>query len=264
VLTFGIDKVRALPVPWPTVPVSWVVLDKLRSQPFRFRDALGPSRLAALVIVTAAVAAAVALTTSALAGPTFTPATRAYLASATTAALAAQNSDATVGSLAVTLTVPISGDFTITVPVGTVRLQGSARSGVATGSLQTITVSEGRNWAPGWSVSGQESDLTSRGRAARRTIPGTDLGWVPSGTGTDAATLGPTVRPGSPGLGSAGALLAEAKGSGIGTQTLGAELTLIIPGSGTAAPYSGLLTITYLESGSLPASSGQTSFPQTG
>jgi hypothetical protein len=52
--------------------------------------------------------------------------------------------------------------------------------------------------------------------------------------------------------------------SGVGTSTLSAELTLAVPTSARTASYSGLLTITYLETASLPALPGAGQLPQAG
>lgn len=215
---------------------------------------------------------------------TFIPATHAYLASATTSAatpVAGNNG----GSISITLTVPPggsgsggsgsggsgsggstpTGDFTVTVQPGTVTLQDVGQSGVAVGALQTITVSETRDPAPGWSVRGQESDFTGKRGARPRTIAGTALGWVPAGTLAAGARLGPAVNPGNPGIGDSGPVLAAADpGSGVGTSTISAALTLLVAGSEEAGPYTGLLTITYVESGPLPASTGQPGLPPAG
>jgi hypothetical protein len=117
---------------------------------------------------------------------------------------------------------------------------------IATGMLQAITLAEYRNYLPGWSVTGQASNLTAAGQP----ISGTQLGWIPAGSLVGGAKLGSPVAPGHPGLGSAGAVLAAAApGSGIGTDTLGAELLLAVPAGAESGPYSGTLTITYLEAG---------------
>ena len=156
------------------------------------------------------------------------------------------------GTVPVTVAVPASGAFTVTVTPGTVNLGEQVGNPlVATGLLQPVTVADTRNTYPGWSVSGQESVFTGSGTAAGSVIPGDQLGWVPTGTVADGATLGPTVAAGtSPGLGDTPQVLAEATpGNGVGTSTLGANLTLDIPGPALAGPYSGSLTITFVESG---------------
>lgn len=144
----------------------------------------------------------------------------------------------------VTATVPVSGSFTFTVAAGTVNLTVSGSS--ATGALPAVTVSDTRNSFPGWSVSGQESDFTGSGTAAGSTISGNQLGWMPTDTSLGTGvTLGGTVAPGSPGLGTTPAVLASAHaGSGFGTSVLGANLTVAIPALARAGDYAGSLTVT--------------------
>jgi hypothetical protein len=124
----------------------------------------------------------------------------------------------------------------------------------ATGLLTDATVTDTRNTLPGWSVLGQESVFTGSGTATGFSIPADDLGWVPIAIDplTGGATLGPPVAPGtSPGgLGDTAAVLAEAAaGSGLGVNTLSADLTLNIPAGTRAGQYTGSFTITYLEVG---------------
>jgi phosphate transport system substrate-binding protein len=150
-----------------------------------------------------------------------------------------------------TVTVPASGSFTLTVATGTVTLTSDAAGDTATGVLNPITVSDTRNTYPGWSVTGQTSDFTGGGTASGSTISGNQLGWVPAGSSLAAgATLGSTVTPAAPGLGSAAAVLASAApGGGVGTSSLGANLTLDIPVTAAAGPYLSTLTITAVTTG---------------
>jgi hypothetical protein len=163
----------------------------------------------------------------------------------------------TGGSEAVIVTVPPTGTFTITVVPGTVTMQRTRGRLVATGMLQDVTVTDTRNYAPGWSVSGQESLFTASG--TRATFPGDDLGWVPVAVSplVRGASLGPAVAPGTRrhGLGTGSVLAYADAGSGIGTNTLSASLTLDIPNSALANLYTGSLTITYLETGPQPGAS---------
>ena len=64
------------------------------------------------------------------------------------------------------------------------------------------------------------------------------LGWTPTDTSLAVgAATGDPVAPGSPGLGSTAAVLAQAPaGGGFGTSVLGANLTLAIPATATARP----------------------------
>ncbi len=162
----------------------------------------------------------------------------------------------TAGTAPVSVTLPPTGALTVTIAPGTVNLVESASSGmlVATGVLNDITVADTRNYLPGFSVLVQESMFTGSGSAAGFTMSGDDLGWVPIAvsTLTGGVTLGPTVAPGtSPGgLGDTGAVLAEAlPGSGYGTSTFSANLTLDIPEAARPGPYAGSLTITYIDAG---------------
>lgn len=146
-------------------------------------------------------------------------------------------------------TLAESGTFTVTIASGTVNLAVSGLT--ATGSLEDITVTDTRSDSPGWSVSGQDSGFTGFGTAAGWSISGDQLGWAPAAVGAlqGGATLGGTVAPVSPGLGSAAAMLAAAPpGCGLGTNVLSANLTLAIPPS-AAGPYSGAMTITYIAAG---------------
>jgi len=230
----------------------------------------------------------------------FSPATTAYLASATTTAAAQVpgSTGSTGGSITITFTVPpnssgtgagsgtgtgtgsgtgtgtgsgtgagagsgsATGNFTVTVQPGTVVLQEVGRSGVATGTLQEMTVTDSRSPAPGWYVLGQESDFIGSRGADPRTISGNALGWIPAGTVARGAFLGPAVAAGHPGLGTkAGLLAAAAAGSGLGTSTLSADLTLMIPASAATSTYIGTLTITYVEAWPVTSATGQTALP---
>jgi hypothetical protein len=154
------------------------------------------------------------------------------------------------GSEPVAVSVPPGGAFTLTVAPGTVDLAVSGLT--ATGTLQDITVSDTRNTYPGWSVSGQTSDFTGSGTAAGSTVSGNQLGWVPIVVGSleDGATLGGTVAPASPGLGSTAATLASAAANcGFGTNVMSANLTLAIPSLATAGPYGSIMTITAVVTG---------------
>jgi hypothetical protein len=57
--------------------------------------------------------------------------------------------------------------------------------------------------------------------------------------------LGPVVAPTLPGLGTTAAILASAAaGTGFGTSTVGANLTLAIPPIATSGAYTSVLTLT--------------------
>jgi hypothetical protein len=158
----------------------------------------------------------------------------------------------TAGTIPINVTVPTTGTLTVTVAAGTVSLSlsGSGSTLTATAPMNNVTVSDTRNSAPGWSVSGQESIFTNTA-VSTETIPADDLGWAPTAVNplVGGAVLGPTVAPGtSPnGLGDAAQVLASATaGNGVGTNTLSATLTLDVPSTTPAGAYTGNLTITYL------------------
>lgn len=195
----------------------------------------------------------------------FTPANTGYLASAAADGALSAASDPEAGTVDLTVSVPLAGSFVVTVTPGTVTLQKPTKLGVATGVLQQVTLSETRNWYPGWSVSGQVSDVIAKGHSTRQTISGTQLGWAPTGMLTDGAILGPAIAPNSPGLGATGGVLASAAtGSGVGTETLSAALTLVMPASAASGPYRGLLTITYVESAVQASASSPSLVPSVG
>jgi phosphate ABC transporter phosphate-binding protein len=160
----------------------------------------------------------------------------------TTATGGAPGSGADVEPL--TIAVPQTGSFSLTVPAGTVNLSVAGQT--AAGALNPITVADTRNSYPGWSVSGQESSFAGSGTAAGSTIPGNQLGWTPIAiTLGGGANLGAPVGPADPGMGTTPATLAYAEaGSGYGTSTLGANLYLAIPPTAAAGPYLGTLTVT--------------------
>jgi hypothetical protein len=94
--------------------------------------------------------------------------------------------------------VPQGCAFTLTVAPGTVNLTVSGAT--ATGTLEDVTVTDTRNYYPGWSVSGQTSSFDGSGAAAGSTFSGNQLGRVPTAVGSleDGASLGGTAAPVSP------------------------------------------------------------------
>jgi hypothetical protein len=179
----------------------------------------------------------------------FTPTSTKYAISADDLSLTVTAAGSSAGGEPITVTLPVSGIFTVSIASGTVRLTASGRS--ATGTLQDVTVSDTRNSFPGWSASGQESDFAGSGTAASATIPGDQLGWTPAVVGSlqGGATLGPSVAPAAPGLGATAAVLASAAaGNGVGTNVLTANVDLLIPDGQQPGTYTGSLTITYVES----------------
>jgi hypothetical protein len=173
-----------------------------------------------------------------------TPVTSVTLTAASTAATGTHQS---AGSVPITLTVPVGGAFTVTITLGAVPLTVSGS--MAMGILPDVTVTDTRNYYPGWYVTGQEADFTTAGG---RAISGNQLGWAPAVVGSlhDGAVLGGAVAPGHPGLGTTPATLAAAApGNGFGTNKLSAILTLVIPAQASGRRDLGVLTLTYVEAG---------------
>ncbi len=154
------------------------------------------------------------------------------------------------GTIPLAVSVPQSGSFSLTVDsTDVVTLAATGLS--ATGATTPITVADSRNTYPGWSVSGQDSAWTGTGTAAGGTFTGNQLGWTPTDTAlAPAVTLGSPVTAGSPGLGTAAPLASvhAGLGNGYGTTTLGAGLTLAIPATAPAGPYTSGLTISAVTS----------------
>ena len=175
----------------------------------------------------------------------FIPASGEHQASAATAAAIGSGSDPTAGTVPLSMIIPVSGYFTFTVIPSLVPLTGRDSAPDATGLMQGITLTDTRNYLPGWSVTGQAANLTAGGQP----LPASQLGWVPTGTVKGGATLGPPVTPGNPGLGTPAILASALPGSGFGTDRLGAMLLLQIPSGAGADIYTGALTITVLASG---------------
>jgi hypothetical protein len=161
-------------------------------------------------------------------------------------------SPAVAGIVPILVTVPRSGWFTVTFDPGAAQLTPSGS--IAHGMLPDVTVTDTRNYYPGWSLSGQASTFTDS--SSGQSVSGKHLGWVPAVVGSlhGGAKLGGAVEPEPPGLGSAPASLAYAvAGCGFGTNVLSAKLTLAIPET-ERGRYSGIVTVTYVES--LSASTG--------
>jgi hypothetical protein len=181
----------------------------------------------------------------------YTPTSSSYNSSTGTLSLTVSAAPPNSGTEPIAVTVPASGTFTLTVAAGTVNLAVSGAT--ATGALNPITVSDTRNTYPGWSVTGQVANFVGSGTAASGNIPGDQLGWVPTDTSlATGAVLGATVTPGSssPGLGDTAEVLASAvPGGGNGTSALGANLTLDIPATAPAGPYTSSLTVTGVTTG---------------
>jgi hypothetical protein len=170
-----------------------------------------------------------------------------YKPSTGTLTLTVNQAQAVSGMIPLAANVPPAGAFTLTVDTAdtvTFAVSGST----ATAATTKITVSDTRNTYPGWSVTGQDTTWSGSGTANGSTIPGDQLGWTPTSSGTlpQGVALGSPVSPVSPGLGSIPAVLASApsgNGNGYGTTSLGANLTLTIPVTQQPGPYAGSLVI---------------------
>jgi hypothetical protein len=152
------------------------------------------------------------------------------------------------GDIPMAAAVPVVGLLSLTVQTqSVVTLTVSADGSTATAVTTPIVLEDTLNTYPGWSVTGQVSAFSGVGAASGWSIPGDRLGWAPAAsTLAPGATLGAVVAPGSPGLGSTAAVLAEAPsgyGNGFGTTTLDPTLTLAIAPTDRAGPYNGTLTI---------------------
>jgi hypothetical protein len=205
-------------------------------------------------------ATGIATTTTTFAAPgtealsaVYTPADpNAFSASTGNASLTVQSASANSGTEPLAVTVPAIGTFTLTVGTGTVNLTVSTDGSTGTGALNAVSVADSRNTYPGWSVSGQDSNWAGTGTAAGGVISGNQLGWAPTSTTlAQGVTLGPVVTPAAPGLGTTAAVLASVHaglGNGFGTSTFGAGLTLAIPPTSPAGPYTSTLTVTAVTS----------------
>jgi hypothetical protein len=184
----------------------------------------------------------------------FTPSDpAAFTASAGPLTLTVNAAAADSGDVPVAVILPTTGAFTLTSDTAdTVSLAVSA-SGLSAGSATTpITASDTRNTFPGWSVAGQVTNWTGSGPATGATISGNQLGWTPTSTGglPKGVSLGSAVDPANPGLGATPAVLASVHsgvGDGFGTAILGADLSLLIPATQEAGPYSAELTISAVD-----------------
>ncbi|HEX6453607.1 MAG TPA: Ig-like domain repeat protein [Trebonia sp.] len=155
------------------------------------------------------------------------------------------------GQIPLGVSIPATGSFKLTVDTAdTVNLAVDSGVTSATAPTTAIVVTDTRNTFPGWSVSGQGNPWTGSGTAAGSTIPADQLGWAPTGVTplAQGVTLGSPVTAGTnPGLGDGAQVLASVHagtGNGIGTTTLGANLTLAIPTAQAAGAYSSGLNIT--------------------
>jgi ABC-type phosphate transport system substrate-binding protein len=172
----------------------------------------------------------------------FTPADpAAFLGSVGSLSVTVLPSPYVVG-MTLTLTNPPAGAFTFTAPATSTSIM-TQNGSTATGVLNPMTITDSRNTYPGWSVVGQATDFTNPASQPAGDISGNQLGWAPNDTSlAPGAVLGNST---GGGLGSFAAVLAFAKaGTGFGTSTFGANLTLAIPPTAPSGNYSSTLTLT--------------------
>lgn len=116
----------------------------------------------------------------------------------------------------------------------------------ATGSINSITVSDTRHPGAIWSLSAQVGDFTSDAG----TFSGKYLGWTPKvlqpGAGATAGAAVASGFDGGSGLAVSSPLASAAAGHARGSATLGADLILKVPADAAQGTYRGRLTLTAL------------------
>ncbi|HET6985433.1 MAG TPA: hypothetical protein VFI00_02420 [Kribbella sp.] len=150
----------------------------------------------------------------------------------------------TVQAPAEQLTMTVGDDGQVALP--TPQLAGDRLS--STGQLDPVTVTDNRSSKPGWDTTAQVSNFSS----GSDSFDGKYLGWTPSVVSQSAgqgAVAGAAVAPGfssGTGLSEARPLASAPAGSGLGSATLGAGLSLEIPTTTPAGTYAATLTLTTL------------------
>jgi hypothetical protein len=128
------------------------------------------------------------------------------------------------------------------VSLGEAQQQGG--SFLATGQINPITVTDTRNAAAPWSISGQAGDF----KDGAKTFSGKYLAWLPKVTVAGAgATAGAPITSGyadGDGLSVSRVLGFAGQGHSLGEGTLGADLTLQFPATVEKGNYRATLTIT--------------------
>jgi hypothetical protein len=136
-----------------------------------------------------------------------------------------------------------------TVALPPLTLNSASTLFATAGPIQTVTVTDTRAGAPGWSLSGQVADFSD----GSDTINGENLGWIPRLVNkVDGlnVNLGGAVAPANAvGASDSGALGLKssrtlATATGLGTAQLGADLSLVAPTSTKAGTYTAVLTLT--------------------
>lgn len=155
-----------------------------------------------------------------------------------------QHITTTVQAPAEQLTMTVGDDGQVTLP--TPQLAGDRLS--STGQLDPVIITDNRSAKPGWDTTAQVGNFAS----GADSFSGKYLGWTPSvvsqSTG-QGAVAGAVVAPGfstGTGLSEPRPLASAPAGSGLGSATLGAGLSLEIPTTTPAGTYAATLTLTTL------------------
>ncbi|MEV4509406.1 substrate-binding domain-containing protein [Dactylosporangium sp. NPDC049525] len=129
---------------------------------------------------------------------------------------------------------------------------GHRHAWVFEGALDGVAVLDTRPPQPGWTVTGQATDMVN----GATTVAARNVGWSPTlvTTGSDAegtvapgATVPPALQDAtSPGLSEAGVLARAAPGTGLGVQQVGATMRLWMPDTSPKGHYTGMLTLTLI------------------
>jgi hypothetical protein len=140
---------------------------------------------------------------------------------------------------------PVDGSLNLTVPADAKVVFNPAALvdglSTSTGALPSITVQDERAATkPGWNLTASVNDFVGPNAAA---IEKKQLGMVPTVTGTTGAVAGATQVAGSATWD--GVTVAEAPvASGLGTTTVGANLTFVAPADKPVGTYTSKMTLT--------------------
>ena len=154
---------------------------------------------------------------------------------------------------ALVLTQDCGADPTCTVDLGTGVLDTYGQYFVASGQMYPVTLQDYRDIDAGWTVSGDLAD-TFQSESSTDNFSGQALGWDPAITYVTPALAngyaqtvneGATIAPWSSTalVDGTAVLMSAPAGSGIGTATATAGLTLWIPTTASAGTYDALLTL---------------------
>jgi hypothetical protein len=137
-----------------------------------------------------------------------------------------------------TLDLKVAGG---TATLGTATANASGFS--ATGKLPTVTVTDTREGAKAFTVSGQASAFSG----SAGTFSGNALGWAPKlGANGVEAVAGAAVEANNPGLGASKTLVSATNGHALGSVEVGADLTLQAPETAKAGSYTSKVTLSVI------------------